>query len=113
MLQLIYYAIVGVAAGVAALIGATLMKDVQHRVARWLQEQHLEQSKLMEAVLLLDQVGSSIRVSVRVMVAGRPAQVLKVDKTYKVTDIKDQQTLAELRRRQHAEQNVLSLFTQG
>ena len=33
MLHLIYYAIVGVAAGVAALIGATLMKDVQHRVA--------------------------------------------------------------------------------
>lgn len=111
MIQLIYYAIAGAAAGISALIGASLMRDVQHRVAHWLREHHLSKSKLMDAVILLDEVGSVIRASVRVLVQDRSPEVLTIKRTYKVSDVKSQQLLAELKQRQHAEQNVMSLFT--
>ena len=107
----IYYAIAGAAVGIAALIGASLMRDVQHRVAHWLREHHLSKTKLMDAVVLLDEVGSTIRASVRVLAQDLSPEVLTIERTYKVSHIKSQQLLADLKQRQHAEQNVMSLFT--
>jgi hypothetical protein len=111
VIHLIIYAIVGAAAGIGALIGASLMRDVQHRVAHWLREHHLARTKLMDAVILLDEVGSVIRASVRVHVQDRSPEVLTIKRTYKVSDIESQELLAELKQRHHAEQNVMSLFT--
>jgi len=110
MLHLVFYAAAALVAGVGALVGASLRKDIRQRVARWLREHHLSESKLMDAVLLLDNIDSTIRAKVRVLARDRPAEVLQIERTYSESDIKDPMLLAELRKHQHAEQNVMSLF---
>jgi hypothetical protein len=110
MIHLIFYAAGAVVAGVAALIGASLMKDAQRQVARWLRQHGLAKTQLMDAVVLLDQVGSIIRSSVRVKVAQRPAETLRIERAYSISDIKDTSLLAALRERQHAEVDIMPLF---
>lgn len=108
MIHLIFYAI---AAAIAAAIGASLSSDVKQRVARWLREHGLAKSALMDAVVLLDQVGATIKARVRVTASTRSSETLTIEKTYSYDQITDPQLRAELTRSGHAEQNVLALVS--
>jgi hypothetical protein len=107
MIHLIVYAAI---AGLVSLFSVTLLKDVQQRVARWLRQNALEDSALMEAVVLLDSIGSAIRASVKVATRSQRTAILMIERTYSINQIKDAQLRAALRQRGHAEQNVLTLF---
>src|ERR1700742_396473 len=93
-----------------ALLSVTLLKDVQQRVARWLREHGLANSALMEAVVFLDKVGTTIRGRVKVTTRAQGTEVLALERTYSIDQIKDQNLRAELLQQEHAQQNVLSLF---
>ena len=110
MIHLLFYAVGAIAAGVAALIGTSMMKDAQHRVARWLRERGLNKSRLMEAVVMLAQVGVIIRASVHVRAVEQPAEIIRIERTYSMSDIQDMSLRAALRQSQRAELDIMSLF---
>ena len=109
MFHLIIFAVL---AAFGALLSATLMTDVQRRIARWLRDNGLADSALMDAIVLLDKIGSGIKVSIRVATTQR-SEVLTLEKTYSIDQIKDAGLRAELEQRQHAERNVMSLIHEG
>jgi hypothetical protein len=106
--HLIIYAII---AAFISLVSAALLKDVQQRVARWLRQNGLENSALMNVIIFLDMVGAAIRVSVKVMTRSQRTEILMLDRTYPIHQIKDAQLRAALEQRGHAEQNVITLFS--
>jgi hypothetical protein len=110
MIHLVFYAIGAVGALVVGLIGASMMKDVQQRVARWLRAHGLQKSVLMSAIVKLDQVGVAIRASVQVMAREVPTETLRIEKSYSMSDVKDPALLAALKKSQHAELDAMSLF---
>jgi hypothetical protein len=111
MIHLIFYAAAAAVTGItAALIGASLAKDVQQCVARWLRKHGLSQSKLMDAVIFLDMIGAVIRARVKVVTREQAPEVIQIERSYAESDIKYPEVLAELRRSRHATLNVMSLF---
>jgi hypothetical protein len=107
MYHLIIYAAI---AAFGALVSAALQKDVQQRVARWLREHGLANSALMSAVLFLDMVSTRIRARVKIVTRSQREEILMIERTYSIEQIKDAQLRAALQQRGRAEQNVLSLF---
>lgn len=107
MLHLIVYA---AAAAFGALLSASLMKDVQQRIARWLRENGLANSALMDAVVFLDKVGTRIRASVKVTTRSQRTEILRIEKTYSIDQIKDPGLRAALQQQGRAQQNVMSLI---
>ena len=102
-----------IAAAVAAfgaLVSLALRRAVQQRVARWLRENGLANSALMDAVLLLDMVGTRVRARVKVVTRSYRQEILMIERTYSIEQIKDAQLRAALQQRGQAEQNILSLF---
>jgi hypothetical protein len=110
MYQLVFVAIGAVATGISALRGVSMMRDVKLTVARWLREHGLSNSYLMDAVVLLDKVGSDIQVSVRITAKTQPAQTIRTERTYSISKVTNPAVRAELEKHGHAEQNVLQLF---
>jgi hypothetical protein len=102
--------VIAIFAALSALVLASLSKDVQQRVARWLRANGLANSALMDAVVLLDRVGAYIRVGVKVVTQSQRTEILMLERTYSIEQIKDAQLRAALAQRGHAEQNVMTLF---
>jgi hypothetical protein len=107
MYHLIIYAVVAA----FGLLSVTLQKDIQRRVARWLRQNGLAKSALMDAVVLLDRAGSAIRAKVKVTTRSQHTEILTMEKTYPISQVPDPQVRAALEQRGHAEQNVLALFS--
>lgn len=107
MYHLIIYAAI---AALGALVSAALLKDVQQRVARWLRENGLANSALMDAVLFLDMVSTRIRAKVKIVTRSQRHEILMIERTYSIDQIEDARLRAALQQRGRAEQNVLSLF---
>jgi len=110
MYHLIIYIICAVFAALSVLFLVTLLKDVQRQVARWLRENGLANSALMDAVVFLDRVGTRIRASVKVVTRSRRTEILMLERTYSIEQIKDAQLRAALEQRGRAQQNVMTLF---
>jgi hypothetical protein len=107
MYHLIVYAVIAA----FGLLSVTMQKDIQRRVARWLRQNGLAKSALMDAVVFLDMVGSAIRARVKVTTRSQHTELLTMEKTYSMDQIPDPQVRAALEQRGHAEQNVMTLFS--
>jgi hypothetical protein len=110
MFDLIIYAVIAFG-GLVSLVSVAMLKDVQQRVARWLRQNGLENSALMEAIVFLDKVGTAIRVRVKVVTRSQRTEILMLERTYSIHQVKDAQLRAALQQRGHAEQNVMTLFS--
>lgn len=102
--------VLGGLAALGALFAVTLSKDVQQRVAQWLREHGLANSALMDAVVYLEKVGSTIRASVRVMTRTQHTEILTLERTYSIDQIDDPAVRAALQQHDRAQQNVMTLF---
>jgi hypothetical protein len=111
MIDLIIYAVIAAVGGLVSLVSVAMLKDVHQRVARWLRQNNLETSALMEAIVLLDQVGTAIRGRVKVVTRSQRTDILTLERTYSIHQIKDAQLRVALEQRGHAEQNVMTLFS--
>lgn len=107
MFHLIIYAAI---AGLVSLFSAALLRDVQQRVAAWLRQNGLKNSALMSAVVRLDSIGSAIRAGVKVVTRAQRTEVLMIERTYSINQIKDPELRAALQRTGHAEQDVITIF---
>jgi hypothetical protein len=111
MYHLIIYAAIAAFSGLVSLVSVSMLKDVHQRVARWLRQNGLENSALMDAIVLLDNVGTAIRGRVKVVTRSQRTEILMLERTYSIHQIKDPQLCAALEQRRHAEQNVMTLFS--
>lgn len=108
MYHLIIYAVIAAFGG---LVSVTLQKDIQQRVARWLRQNGLANSALMDAIVFLERVGTAIRATVKVTTRSQRTELLMIERTYSINQIKDTQLRAELEQQRHAERNVMTLFS--
>ena len=111
MLHLIFYAAAAAVAALSGLASVTLLKDIQQRVARWLRQNGLKDSALMDAVVFLEKVGTAIRAKVKVTTQSQRTELLMIERTYSIDQITDPQLRAELEQHRHAQQNVMALFS--
>lgn len=99
----------GVAAGVGYLLEKKMTKDIKRDITAWLRERGLAASKLMDAVVLLDMVGSAVKLTLRLTAQAQPTETRRSTNDYTIDEVPDPEVRALLAARQHAAMNVMKL----
>ena len=107
--------IVGVGAVVAAIIGtvavAACWREACQVIAAWLRESGRSESWLMDAVVLLDNLGSSVRRVVQAKGKTDGTRFSHVRTDYlSLSEIDDEDVRRQLARREHVNKSVMTLM---
>jgi len=118
VIHLVFYALAALLGGATVAIGAVLSADIRAWVGHWLREHNLSRSRLLSAVVTLDQVAGSVKQTVKASIQVTTKQSSAVAartethhfvREYGLDQVTDPEVRAMLEQRGSAKQNVLAL----